>query len=61
MDGLDEINTLYDQLEELLEEDYVRLSDYLKGDLYEEYKKLILEEKQLLENSRAAMLQSINI
>ena len=61
MDGLDEINTLYDQLEELLEEDYVRLSDYLKGDLYDEYKKLILEEMQLLENSRAAMLQSINI
>lgn len=42
---------LCNQLDQLLEDDYKNITPYLRGDLYEPYKKLVMREKDMLEET----------
>lgn len=42
---------LCNQLDQLLEDDYMNITPSLRGDLYESYKKLVMKEKEVLEES----------
>ena len=49
--GLEHCILLCNQLDQLLEEDYMSITPYLRGDLYESYKHLVMREKDVLEES----------
>lgn len=49
-----------EQLEELLDNDYIELSKYLRGDLYDLYKEVILKEQRVLTESKELLIKCKN-
>ena len=49
--GLEYCILLCNQLNQLLEDDYKSIAPYLRGKLYDSYKKLVIREKDVLEES----------